>query len=69
MVKAKNICPKCGNRLVIEAVGIYGDIYYMKRNGEMGTKRIRRCIYETTGEYLIYCKQCGHQILSTSSDS
>ena len=59
MSEKRNICPECGGRLLIEAVGAYGDVYRMRANGEMGKVRLRRTIYETTGEYLIYCEKCG----------
>ena len=62
MSKAKNVCPVCGGKLLIEAVGNYGDVYRMKKNGEMSTKRIRRCVYETSGDYMVYCEDCGNSV-------
>ena len=56
--KAKNICPDCGGKLLIEAIGSYGDVYRMKSDGKISKKRIRRFIYEGSGEYLIYCENC-----------
>lgn len=62
MREAKNICQECGGKLLIEAVGNYGDVYRMKKNGEMSKVRIRRCIYETSGDYMIYCEKCGNSV-------
>ena len=59
MAEKKNICPECGGRLLIETVGTYGDIYRMQTNGEIGKVRLRRTMYESTGEHLIYCEKCG----------
>ena len=59
MSEKKNICPECGGRLLIEAVGTYGDVYRMKANGEMGKVRLRQSVYEATEGYLIYCEKCG----------
>ena len=59
---AKNICPKCGGKLLIEAVGNYGDVYRMKKNGEMSKVRVRRFIYECSGDYMIYCEDCGNTV-------
>ena len=44
MKEVKNICQKCEGKLLIEAVGNYGDVFRMKKNGEMSRKRIRRHI-------------------------
>lgn len=58
MKEARNICPKCGGRLLIEAIGNYGDVYRMKADGEMSKVRLRRTIYAGTDSYLIYCEDC-----------
>lgn len=58
-MKAKNKCTKCGGSLLIEAVGKYGDVYRLKRDGKIGETRIRTHKYEHTGEYLVYCCRCG----------
>ena len=58
MNAARNICPKCGEKLLIEAVGNYGDIYRMRADGEMSKRRIKRIVYEGTDGYMIYCEQC-----------
>lgn len=58
----RNVCPECGGKLLIEAVGTFGDIYRMKKNGEMSKRRIARRIYDTTGGYLVYCGKCGAQM-------
>lgn len=58
----KNICPECGGRLLIEAIGNYGDVYRMKADEEMSKTRIRRHIYETSGDFLIYCEDCGNSV-------
>ena len=58
MNTARNICPKCGGKLLIEAIGNYGDIYRMRADGEMSKRRIKRVIYGGTGDYIIYCEQC-----------
>lgn len=57
-MNAKNICPECGGRLLIEAVGNYGDVFRMKRNGEMYKRPIRRYIYEYSGDFMVYCENC-----------
>lgn len=54
----KNICPKCGGKLLIEAVGNYGLVYRMKRDGGMYKKPIRRLTYECSGLFMIYCEDC-----------
>ena len=56
MENDKNICPVCGGKLLIEAVGNYGDVYRMKKNGKMSKTRLRRFIYENSGEYMVYRK-------------
>ena len=60
-MKAKNICRFCGGRLVKEYIGNYGDVYYLKENGEPTKKRLKRYIYEHGGEdeAMIYCLACG----------
>ena len=62
MKEVKNICPECGGKLLIEAVGNYGDVFRMKKNGEMSRKRIRRHIYETSGDFMVYCEDCGNSL-------
>ena len=60
MTNAKNICKKCGGKLVIEFIGNYGAVYPLKANGQPAKQRIRRIIYEESGDYpLIYCRECG----------
>jgi len=61
-MKAKNVCPECGGKLLIEAVGNYGDVFRMKKNGEMSKKRIRRHIYESSGDFMIFCEECGNTV-------
>ena len=52
-------CPYCGGRVVIEYLGSYGNVYPLKKNGEPGKKRIRRFLYEESGDVpLIYCWDC-----------
>lgn len=52
-------CPYCGGRVVIEYLGSYGNVYPLKKNGEPGTKRIRRFLYEESRDApLIYCWDC-----------
>ena len=53
-----NRCPKCGGRLVAEAVGNYGTIFEVKQDGSVG-KKLRRVIYEHSGEWMCYCANCG----------
>lgn len=58
MNTARNICPKCGGKLLIETIGNYGDIYRMRADGEMSKRRIKRIVYDGTDGYMIYCEQC-----------
>lgn len=45
--------------MVIEFLGSYGNVYPLKKNGEPGKRRIRRFLYEESGDYpLIYCLDC-----------
>lgn len=54
----KNNCPNCGGNLVAEALGTYGTIHYIRKDGTIG--RILRTVkYEHTGEWLYYCPICG----------
>ena len=59
---AKNICPECGGKLLIEALGTYGDVYRMNKNGDMSKARVKRVIYESSGDFLIYCEDCGNAV-------
>ncbi len=52
------ICEECGGRIVAEAVGQYGTIYYLRKDGKIG-RRLRRVEYEHTGQWLYYCPDCG----------
>lgn len=54
----KCLCNKCGNNLVIEYVGNYGTIYYLKESGQIGRK-LRSIKYEASGDYFVYCPNCG----------
>lgn len=56
---AKNICKHCGGSLVIEYFGEYGDIYKLKKNGEECKKRLKRVVYGSNDENMIYCIKCG----------
>ena len=58
MNTSKNICPDCGGKLLIEAIGNYGDIYRMRADGEMSKRRMKRVVYEGTEQYMIYCERC-----------
>ena len=64
MKEAKNIYKKCGGKLVVEYFGYYGTVYPIKRDGTQGKSRIRRVLYEESGngDAIIYCSECGHQI-------
>ena len=44
-----------------EYFGSYGDVYYLKENGEPTKKRLKRYIYEYGGEddTMVYCLACG----------
>ena len=44
-----------------EYFGSYGDVYYLKENGEPTKKRLKRYIYEHGGEddTMVYCLACG----------
>ena len=52
------ICPKCGGNLVIEYIGNYGIIYNINKNGSIG-RRKKRIMYESSGDYMVYCESCG----------
>ena len=54
----KCLCSKCGNNLVIEYVGNYGTIYYIKENGKVGRK-LKSIKYEESEDYFVYCPNCG----------
>ena len=62
MARAKNICQHCGGKLLIEAIGSYGDVYRMLQNGEVSRRRIKRYTYEHSGDYMIYCEKCGNSV-------
>lgn len=53
-----NRCQKCGGRLVAEAIGTYGTVLDVKQDGSVGRK-LRRMIYEHSGEWMCYCTDCG----------
>ena len=59
-MKVKNRCPKCDGRIVAEAIGNYGTVFYLRDNGTIGHK-LRSVKYEHTGEWLFYCDECGEQ--------
>ena len=65
MKNPKNICPECGGKLLIEAIGNYGDVCYMKQDGTESKTRIRRYIYEHSGDFMIYCESCGNSVDSS----
>ena len=54
----RNICPKCGGRIVAEALGSYGAIFYLKQDGSVG-RRLREKKYDHDGDWLYYCEECG----------
>lgn len=58
MKNEKCFCPKCGGDLVIEYIGNYGTIYRINKNGTIG-RREKRIMYESGGDYMVYCKMCG----------
>lgn len=69
---AKNICPKCGGKIVAEAIGNYGTIFYLKSDGTIGRK-LRTIRYEHSGDWMYYCADCGEgyneeDIFSTRSE-
>ena len=48
--------------MVIEFIGSYGAVYKLKKNGEPSKRRIRRVLYEESGDdTMIYCWNCGRQ--------
>lgn len=57
-MNSKCICPKCGGSLVIEYVGTYGTIYHIRQDGTIG-RRLRSAKYEHSGDYMVYCQNCG----------
>lgn len=54
----KNICPKCGGKIVAEAIGNYGTVYYLRKDGTIGRK-LRKVMYEHSGDWMYYCTGCG----------
>lgn len=58
MNNAKNICPQCGGQIVAEAVGNYGTVFYLRKDGSIGRK-LRTVRYEHSGDWMYYCTKCG----------
>ena len=58
MLMDKNVCPKCGGRIVAEAIGNYGTIFYLRKDGTVGRK-LREIRYEHSGDWMYYCTECG----------
>ena len=54
----KGVCSKCNHNLVVEYVGNYGTIYYLRKDGSEGHK-IKSIKYEFSGNYFVYCPNCG----------
>jgi len=54
----RNICPNCGGRIYAEALGTYGTIYNLRRDGSVGCE-IRNVKYGYNGDWLFYCTKCG----------
>lgn len=52
------ICEECGGRIVAEAIGNYGTVYYLRKNGTIGRK-LRTIRYEHSGDWMYYCPECG----------
>ena len=57
-MQSKNICPKCGGLIVAEAIGNYGTVFYVKKDGSIGRK-LREIKYEHSGDWMYYCSRCG----------
>lgn len=57
LMQKKNICPKCGGKIVAEATGSYGTVYYLRRDGTVGHK-LRDIKYEHSGDVSYYCANC-----------
>lgn len=57
-MSSKNTCRKCGGKIVAEAIGNYGTIYYLRKDGTIGRK-LRRVMYEHSGDWMFYCTGCG----------
>lgn len=56
-----NICPKCGGRIVAEAFGSYGTVFYVRKDGSLG-RQLRNVKYGGNGDWIYYCPECGEQI-------
>ena len=54
----KNICPKCGGKIVAEAIGDYGIVFYLRKDGTIGRK-LREVKYGHAGVWMYYCTDCG----------
>lgn len=56
--KKKVVCPKCGGNLVYEAIGSYGQLYHVCKNGKIG-RQLKVIKYEGSGDAMLYCLDCG----------
>ena len=58
MVERKMVvCPECGGNLIYEAIGSYGTIYYVCKDGRIGRK-LKSIQYEHSGDAMVYCAEC-----------
>lgn len=53
------VCGQCGANLVVEYIGNYGTIYYLRQDGSVGRK-LRSVKYDSSSDgYMVYCPSCG----------
>jgi hypothetical protein len=59
MAKRKMVvCPECGGNLIYEAIGNYGTLYYVCKDGRIGRK-LKSIQYDYSGDAMVYCAECG----------
>ena len=49
---------QCGGKIVVEFLGLYGNIHYVCKDGAIG-HRLRCVKYDNTEGVLYYCSDCG----------
>ena len=64
--REKIVCPECGGNLIYEAMGSYGTLYYVRKDGHIG-RRLKSIMYEHSGDAMVYCSECsiGYEFRNT----
>lgn len=62
------VCPECGGNLIYEAIGSYGTLYYVRKDGRIG-RRLKSIRYEHSGDAMVYCLKCssGYEFRNTEN--